>query len=57
MELIEKYHLNKDDVIFTYDSHQDQSIIIVASGNAALTMTALEITQIFETTPTKVISS
>lgn len=33
------------------------SIIIVVSGRAALIIMALEITQILETTPTRVISS
>ncbi len=35
--LIEKYHLNKDDVIFTYDSHQDNYLDTQEGKNLPVT--------------------
>ncbi len=37
VELIEKYHLNKDDVIFTYDSHQDNYLDTQEGKNLPVT--------------------
>ena len=37
VELIEKYYLNKDDVIFTYDSHQDNYLDTQEGKNLPVT--------------------
>lgn len=37
VELIEKYHLNKDDVIFTYDSHQNNYLNTQEGKNLPIT--------------------
>ncbi len=37
VELIKKYHLNKDDVIFTYDSHQDNYLDTQEGKNLPVT--------------------